>query len=106
MKWSWKIFLKPFLAKLLFYVAIGKQSNFSDLQEVVKEAYKYDDIVFGDFQDSPLNISLKTIMEYKWLDQGFKKVVSNYKRSDSWFFNISLRKLYAGECSLHDVATL
>ena len=51
-----------------FNVAIEKQSNFSDLQELVEEAYKYDDIIFGDFRDSPLNISLKTIMEYKWLD--------------------------------------
>ena len=37
--------------------------------KVRKESEDFDDIMLGDFRDSPLNLTLKTIMEYKWLNE-------------------------------------
>ena len=60
---------KNFGAKMVFYLALGKNDTFEDVKKVRSEAEKYDDIILGDFLDSPLNITFKTIAEYTWLHE-------------------------------------
>ena len=62
----------------------------SDLKKVLKESEKFDDIILGDFQDSALNLTLKAVMNYKWLYHNCK-LDFGYE-SNIMSLNLTLRK--------------
>ena len=60
-------FYSEFGAKRIFLLALGRNMAQSDLKKVLKESEKFDDIILGDFHDSALNLTLKAVMNYRWL---------------------------------------
>ncbi|CAG5103054.1 Oidioi.mRNA.OKI2018_I69.chr1.g592.t1.cds [Oikopleura dioica] len=80
--------------KVKFVFLLGKKDE-TDENFILDEQYLFDDILYGNFQDSYWNLTYKEIMFYTWTEQKAPNVKFVYRGDDDNFLNpLGLMKFF------------
>ena len=74
-------------AKLIFLIGINSKLGKETSLEMLREEEHFDDILFGDFDDSFHNLTMKDQMYFTWVKHGCKSAKYVFKGDDDTLIN-------------------
>ena len=84
--WGQRATLKQFNVEYVFLLGINENTEFNN--QVKVEQAQYGDIVQGDFADRYNNLSMKTLMGFRWVSTHCKHAAKVFKTDDDMFMNL------------------